>query len=353
MSRNFKCFANQNVVSTFLSALDSDLENTVDVSLDCSFDVLINLINCQLDRFAPCKVSVPKKKKNWVRSKELRNAIRKRDKFFRKLILSPSEELRTKYCQIRNKVTNLMKSKEKEFYTKRVSQALNSPSKFFLLFNSLLGKNVKPSNPVKLCQDGKLVDDPLQVSEVLNEYFVSIGPSLSANFSDCDQDDVLEQSFSAWLRPTNAEEIGQIVMSLSDSKGVGCDGNNNKSLKIVLPVILDRLVIMINGCIKNGLFPSSLKKAKVVPLPKSGSSDEIDNFRPISVLTGLSKVLEKIIYARLMDHLITNDLLYSKHFGFRPKFSCVDAIAELTENIKSSSSLQLFACIFLDLKKSV
>ena len=149
----------------------------------------------------------------------------------------------------------------------------------------------------------------------------------------------------------NAEEISQIVMSLSDSKGVGCDGINNKSLKIVLPVILDRLVIMINGCLKNGLFPSSLKKAKVVPLPKSGSSDEIDNFRPISVLTGLSKVLEKIIYARLMDHLITNDLLYSKQFGFRPKFSCVDAIAELTENIKSSSSLQLFACIFLDLKK--
>ena len=233
MSRNFKCFANQNVVSTFLSALDSDLENTVDVSLDCSFDVLINMINCQLDRFAPCQVSVPKKKKNWVRSEELRNAIRKRDKFFRKLILSPSEELRTKHCQIRNKVTTLMRSKKKEFYTKRVSQALNSPSKLFPLFNSLLGKNVKPSNPVKLCKDGKLVDDPLQISEVLNEYFVSIGPSLSANFSDCDQDDVLEPSFSAWLRPTNAEEISQIVMSLSDSKGVGCDGINNKSLKIV------------------------------------------------------------------------------------------------------------------------
>ena len=245
-----------------------------------------------------------------------------------------------------------MRSKKKEFYTKRVSQALNSPSKLFPLFNSLLGKNVKPSNPVKLCKDGKLVDDPLQVSEVLNEYFVSIGPSLSANFSDWDQDDVLEPSFSAWLRPTNAEEISQIVMSLSDSKGVGCDGINNKSLKIVLPVILDRLVIMINACLKNGLFPSSLKKAKVVPLPKSRSSDEIDNFRPISVLTGLSKVLEKIIYARLMDHLITNDLLYSKQFGFRPKFSCVDAIAELTENIKSSSSLQLFACVFLDLKKA-
>ena len=87
---------------------------------------------------------------------------------------------------------------------------------------------------------------------------------------------------------------------------------------------------------KEGVFPSELKLAKVVPIFKSGDSSKITNYRPISVLSFFSKVFERVMYNYITDFIESLNILYKYQFGFRHKHSTQQAIITLVNNITSS-----------------
>jgi len=71
----------------------------------------------------------------------------------------------------------------------------------------------------------------------------------------------------------------------------------------------------------SGIFPSRLKYAIITPIFKNGDKRKVANYRPIFLLPSFSKILEKIMYSRLMNHLETNNILAPEQFGFRPSSS--------------------------------
>ncbi|TLM24618.1 hypothetical protein FEC38_18930, partial [Acinetobacter baumannii] len=81
-------------------------------------------------------------------------------------------------------------------------------------------------------------------------------------------------------------------------------------------IIAPHLASIFNDCIRCGVFPDLMKHSKVIPLFKSGSTDDPSNYRPISVLPTLSKIFEKIILTQLLEHFNSNNLLHNKQFGF-------------------------------------
>ena len=102
-----------------------------------------------------------------------------------------------------------------------------------------------------------------------------------------------------------------------------------------------------------GKFPSLMKKAEVIPLYKSKDMDVMVNYRPISLLITLSKILEKLMYTRLYSYLESNHLLYPSQYGFRTKRSCEQAIIKLTGYaLQSKNRNEHCAGIFLDLSKA-
>ena len=84
-------------------------------------------------------------------------------------------------------------------------------------------------------------------------------------------------------------------------KSSGLDGISNQLLKLSLPYIIDSLTYVFNLCIEKNVFPSELKKARVVPLPKSMDKTNPTNYRPVSLLFVLSKLLEKHVHIYLND----------------------------------------------------
>ena len=113
------------------------------------------------------------------------------------------------------------------------------------------------------------------------------------------------------------------------------------------------LTYVINMSLMEGIFPSELKLAKVVPIFKSGESDKVPNYRPISVLSFFSKILEKIMYNNVVNFLDKNDTFYKYQFGFRKSHSTQHAIITLVDKITSSlDSGDLIIGVFLDLKKA-
>ena len=102
-----------------------------------------------------------------------------------------------------------------------------------------------------------------------------------------------------------------------------------------------------------GIFPSILKTSKVIPVFKKGSPLEASNYRPISRLSNIEKIYEKLMYSRLVSFLNAHNQIYSRQFGFRKSHSTVHTLINIVERIRESLDNGEFACgVFVDLQKA-
>ena len=111
-----------------------------------------------------------------------------------------------------------------------------------------------------------------------------------------------------YLRPTSPFEILCANKQLNRNKSCGLDGIDAKFVQLGAEVIAPALCLLFNACFENGFFPTCLKEAKVVPVFKSGDRRKLPNYRPISILSCLSKIMKKVVYPRTMDFLNSNSV---------------------------------------------
>jgi hypothetical protein len=140
---------------------------------------------------------------------------------------------------------------------------------------------------------------------------------------------------------------------MDPKSSVDIDGISNKLIKFIKFEIATPLVHLFNLSFKTGKFPSKLKKSRTVPIFKAGDVLKCDNYRPISLLSSISKILEKAVANRLVNHLGDNNLLYRGQFGFQAKISTVHHLLKLTNYVTEQLNNKNFTVgIFLDLKKA-
>jgi len=104
------------------------------------------------------------------------------------------------------------------------------------------------------------------------------------------------------MRLFSRDEVEKIVFAMKNTSA-GSDSLNLLVLKITFPYVADILTSLINLCLKRGTFPDCLKTAKITPVFKGGHKNDLGNYRPISVLPVISRVLEKCINTRVYGHL--------------------------------------------------
>ena len=107
-------------------------------------------------------------------------------------------------------------------------------------------------------------------------------------------------------------------------------------MKIVKNILVKPLTHVLNLSLLSGTFPDELKVANVVPIFKSGDAQVFTNYRPVSVLPVFSKILERIMYNRLLSFLNKHKVIYDYQFGFREKYSTYLALITLTEKISNA-----------------
>ena len=133
------------------------------------------------------------------------------------------------------------------------------------------------------------------------------------------------------MEPTGELEVASIIKALKNKKRYGMDRISSEILKSCSPIIERHLALAFNKYIDEGVFPDIFKIAKVVPLFKKGDKKKPANYRPISHLSSLSKVFEKISHNRMIRFTEKNSLICPMQYGFKNNMSCVDAIAAITE----------------------
>ena len=147
-------------------------------------------------------------------------------------------------------------------------------------------------------------------------------------------------------------EVTKIIDNIKVS-GPGHDGMYMKVIKIMGPALIPILTELINVSLRTGIFPDALKIAKIIPIFKGGDSNELPNYRPISILNAISKIIEKFIYDKLLNHLEINNILAPQQFGFRNGLSPQSGITKMLHNIVNANDTNKYTVgIFLDLKKA-
>ena len=144
-----------------------------------------------------------------------------------------------------------------------------------------------------------------------------------------------------------------LINGLKPKHSSGHDVISSKLLKDIGVVIAPTLSVIINQSLCTGVFPDKLKIAKVIPLFKKGDESLIENYRPISLLSSISKVFERIVFNQLYKYLDDNNLLFDSQYGFRKHHSTELAAVELIDRIyETMDQGDIPISIFLDLSKA-
>ena len=154
------------------------------------------------------------------------------------------------------------------------------------------------------------------------------------------------------MAPKTPEEISDLRQTLSLNKSTGPNSIPTSILKKIKNEISISLSAIINNSFGKGIFPNLLKSAQVIPVFKSGSRLSCNNYRPISLLSNIGKIIEKLIHKRLNHFLEQHKVFYALQFGFRLNTSTNNALMSITENIQTHlDKNELTAGVFTDLRK--
>ncbi len=186
-------------------------------------------------------------------------------------------------------------------------------------------KNPRESIPSLFLHDGNVFNELDEITEGFNTYFVNIGNELASAIPNSDT------SFSSFLGdPFNVnfifaniinQKVYEILNQLESKNSSGIDSISTKIVKEIMPFIIDPVVHVFNLSLRSGYIPDSYKCAKVIPIFQSGSKSEFTNYRPISLLSSFSKLLEKIIAQQIFRYLNKFKLLHNRYSDIRTSLS--------------------------------
>ena len=215
-------------------------------------------------------------------------------------------------------------------------------------------KHSKPFNNFVI--NGELTENPKLIADKFNEFFTNIGPSLASKIpaSNISFRNFLNShsTQSMFLKPVSSEELNKIISSLKDG-APGTDDISANVLKCVTEDVLTPITHVCQLSLDQGYFPSQLKLAKIIPLFKSKDPATFSNYRPISLLSIFSKILEKVMYNRLYNYLVKFKFLYIYQFGFQKNKSTYMALICLVDKLTQALENGEYAVgVFIDFQKA-
>ena len=294
----------------------------------------------------------------WITS-ALRKSIGKKNRLYKKYLKTrgSNNENFVKYKTYRNKLTELLRAAEKNYYAERLEYHRSNLHKTWQTINTVLGRKSKRNSIVEILHNNNCINDSKSMADIFNNYFNKIGPQLASNIppSTITHKEYLtpRSGRSFFFNPVTPLEVMDIIALLKNSHSKGYDEISTDTLKLCPYEVHTILAEIFNQSLEQGIFPQHLKIGKITPIFKAGDKQKVSNYRPISVLSPFAKVLEKIVQNRVTHFIEQEKILSDSQFGFRKNLSAELAIHELTDKIsRAIDDHKITVGIFLDLSKA-
>ena len=286
-------------------------------------------------------------------------SIKTRNMLYFKYLNNKNDINKSIWRRFRNKTRTVITRAQETYYNKLLNDHQNSSRQLWNTFGKILNKNKQNKRKIgNLNINGDKISDPQTITENFNNFFSQIGDNLAAKFAGNNTNEYKKYlgspaNQSMLLYKISQNEIKNAIKNLKNSNSSGADEITSTFVKLSAPILIPALHGIFNLSLTSGVYPQKLKIAKVVPIHKKGDSTSMNNYRPISILSTINKIFEKILHARLTKYIEDFNILYKYQFGFRKNHSTELALIEIVDQIRMSLNNGDMTCgIFVDLSKA-
>jgi hypothetical protein len=356
---------NPYTISDFIIQLS--YENWEEVFGENNVDLIFNaFLNSYLKIFNSC-LPLAQKQKNtkrlnipWITT-GIRVSCERKKFLYSSLIKEGNPAFKdyySNYCKILKKV---IVNAKKMAYDNVISKSHNNLNSTWKIINSETGRLIKPNNFLDLTNKFKNQN----VTELINDYFITIGSKSAMTDNDEHGNNpvteylpFMHQAVSKnypkiLLKPTTPKEIENIIKSFAAKDSFGYDLIPLRIIKHSAPYISSPLSFICSKILQSGVFPERLKYAVVKPIYKKGDKTSLANYRPISLLTSFSKVVERVMHSRLVNHLKKYSIISPNQYGFQGNLSTDNAIYTLlNESLNALKNKLKVKGLFCDVEKA-
>lgn len=295
-----------------------------------------------------------KTRKSWL-TQGLQNSIKTKNKLYHLKQKTHNLDDELRYKCYKNNLTKLIRKAERDYYQKRLDENKSNLKKSWQILNDIIAKSKRSSSCSQFYCGDKIITSKIDIANKFNSFFINVGPSLAKQIPIDSRSPIqymTKNNQTMAIIPATESEIINIIKDLKNSSP-GWDHITANVVKATHSYFISPLTYVMNLSLMNGEFPQELKIARVIPLFKSNDPMTFSNYRPVSVLPLFSKILERLMYTRLLSFMNTYNLLYPCQFGFRLGHSPELAMTLLIDKISNALENGDYVLgLFLDFSKA-
>ena len=322
-----------------------------------------NITKAYENSFPEKIISLSKKslfKSPWMTA-GLLSSRKKKQKLYCKKTRKPTVDNIKTFKNYNSIYTRTIRKAREQYYNDTFQSLSNDCKKTWQTINGILGRKKDTNDiPETFISNGKILSGSYEIAEGFNNFFAEIGPKLAKNipkskkhFSEYLSDPCAENFVFANI---NHEIVNEALGKLKNKNSCGPDNISTNLLKAISSTIMAPLSHILNLSFKTGYIPSCMKTAVIKPIFKKGKPDEFTNYRPISLLSSFSKLLEKIAANQMMKFLNKFKILYEHQYGFRSGYNTTQPVIHFIDKIfkalNNPDENQVSLAIFIDLTKA-
>ena len=316
--------------------------------VDNDYNNFVNILASGQDKYIPYrKIRSNKNSPKWM-TNNLKHLIGVKRSIYKK-IKNGEVELRDRYNVLTRLVKRVTRKAKRDYELKIASNAKSDPKGFFQLYKA---KSRERIGPLKV--GNVLYDSSEDMSEVLNQYFVSVFTQETLT-SIPEADPVFTGGTENELKDIKIcrDDVVKEINKLSATKSPGVDLVYPKVIKECKDIVSLTLTNIFNKSLNTGEVPSLWKQANVVPIFKKGDRSVMSNYRPISLTSIVGKMLESIIARRIREHLNLYNLINESQHGFTKGKSCVTNLLSFYRSVfEATDNDDNYDIIYLDFSKA-
>ena len=361
--RFFRDFRHFNEDAFHQDLLAVDFKALISNEVNESISTILDNLRFITDRHAPLRKASKRRRKRlerpWI-SKAIIHSIKQKHKLAKTHLYSADSGKVKEYKAYSNKLNRIIHAAKKNYFSEQFELNKENIKYTWKLISKVINtKKVNTQHTIKkLLRDNRIYVDKQSICDQLNNvnHFINVGNGLADKLPKHDIDplvyvDSTMTANSFMFRGICPTEVYDEIMSLKIDKSAL--DIPRRCMKHAANHVYEALSMVFNQSLVQGIFPENFKVSKVTPIDKGGEEMDPFNYRPISTLSALTQIFEKLICKQLVNYLEKHEILYEFQFGFRKGQSTSQAIAEIADNLRNAIDDNLYSCgVFLDFSKA-
>lgn len=322
------------------------------------YELIKNNINNCYDK---CKKTIyikqnSKRDCQWINKKAIKACEYKDKMYINWKTDSNNKILKLKYCKARNYANKIINKSKNTFFRRQINNNIQNPKQLWQILNTMTGRIKQSIDNIILNAFKK---NNISPSIIANDFAKTFNQSVKDIVPKCNipllNNNNYRKSANVTLRfhKADADTVDKIIKSLSSDKAPGVDRIRAIDLKLLSKNISTVIAHLINTCVSTGRFPKELKTGIVRPIHKKGSYKTYENYRPITILPTIDKIIEKYICKQVYSFYGNNAILTESQYGFQPKKNTTQLLSNFTNSINKYLNDKLHVLVvFIDFSKA-